>query len=75
MSNLVCYPATGGIELSVAEPAVFPLPLGDGPQPVADKEGAPSCSGHPRRDADAFLRRRRENLVVHVCVNGNCEFG
>jgi hypothetical protein len=65
----------GGIELIVAERVLLPFPLRDGPQSVADEEGTPSRGGHPRRDADALLRRRGENLVVHICGDGDRELG
>jgi hypothetical protein len=65
----------GGIELSVAERAVLSLPLRNGTQSVADEQRTPSCSGHPRRDADAFLRRRGENLIVHLCIDGDRQLG
>ena len=74
-SRLARNPAMGGIELRVAERAVLSLPFRDGPQSVADEEGTPSCSGHPRRDADVFLRRRVENLIVHICIDGDRELG
>ena len=66
---------SGGVELGVAERAMLLLPLGDGPQSVADQKGPPSCSRHPGGHADPFLRRRGENLVVHLGIDSDRELG